>query len=175
MNKILIALGFLFVCALPLAADGGRIRLHQQAGPFLVTLFTTPDPLVSGPADFSVAVERADAPGVLEDAEVTLILTAPDGSRQAASATHQAATTRFLQAANLQLAQSGSWQLRVMIAEGAQAAECSTSFNVEPQTVVGSGLLWQLLALPVGVLLYILHRRRKAAKRKKLAGREAAE
>jgi hypothetical protein len=148
-------------------ADGGRIRIHQPAGPFLVTLFTTPDPLLAGPADFSVAVERPNAQGLVEDAEVTLLLSMPEdpsAPRLIVPATRQAATSRFLQAANVQLPRSGSWLVRVMVSEGAEAGECSTRVEVLPRTAFRSQTLWQILAVPLFILIYALHRRRRSRK-----------
>lgn len=144
--------------ATPLLADGGRIRIHEKAGPFLITLFTTPDPLTTGAADFSVAVERADQSGMVEDAEVTLLLTRPDGLRVVQKATHEAATSRFLYAANLALPESGVWQARVNVSQGDQAGECSTSVDVLAQTPLRQQIFWQIVTVPLVVLLFFLHR-----------------
>lgn len=170
MKYLLLLLLFLLSAA-PLAADGGRIRLHQQAGPFVVTLFSTPDPLVEGPADFSVAVERAGGQGLVEDAQVTLIFTQPEdpeGTRIVVPATHQAATSRFLQAANLQLPRSGSWLVEVIVSAGDQAGECSARVDVLPRTAFRNQTLWQILVVPLLMLLYLVHQRRKARSAKRL-------
>jgi hypothetical protein len=163
--KQLTFLCFLILSATSLLhADGGRIRLHQQAGPFIVTLFTTPEPLQAGPADFSVAVEKAGAPGLLTDADVTLILTRlddPDAARIVLPATHQNATSRFLQAANFNIPQGGLWRVRVLVARNGEAAECSTHINILPATPLTSPLLAPLLALPLCILLFLLHQWRK--------------
>jgi len=170
--KLLFLLATL-VLLLPaqLWADGGRIRLHRQAGPFLITLFTTPDPLVAGPADFSVAVERADGRGLVQDAEVTLILTtaqSAEGTRMVATATHAAATSRFLQAVNLQLPASGVWHVAVLVSEGADAGSCEADFDVQPQTTYQSQTLWQVLLIPMLILLYVVHQRRRSKQMNRL-------
>jgi len=167
MKKLAAVVFLALLSAAPLLADGGRIRLHQQAGPFVVTLFTTPDPLVEGSADFSVAVEQVDTPGLVQDAEVTLIFTQPgatEPTRLVVPATHQAATSRFLQAANVQLPRSGSWHVKVIVSSGNQAVECNTSVDVLPKTTLRNQTFWQILTLPLFLGLYLLHRVRKASK-----------
>ena len=166
-NCILIVLCLLFGGTL-LHGDGGRIRIHQQAGPFVVTLFTSPDPLSTGRADFSVAVERSDAPGLVEDADVTLVLTAPHapaGEQIIIPATRQSATSRFLKAANIDLPQDGTWRVRVLVSSGNQAAECSTLIEVRPRPAFRTELFWQIVAVPLAIILYLLHRRRTVSKR----------
>ena len=40
-------------------ADGGTLRTRQQAGPFIVSIFTAPEPLRAGPVDVSVLVQSS--------------------------------------------------------------------------------------------------------------------
>jgi len=163
----LLLFGLLSTAALH--ADGGRIRLHQQAGPFIVTMFTTPDPLKEGLADFSVAVERADAPGLISDAEVTLLLSSEDNGKMdriSAQATHAAATSQFLQAANVTLPHAGEWRVRVLVSEGAETGDCATTITVDPAAPMGNESFWQILLIPIVVSLYILHCWRRARSRR---------
>jgi len=60
--------------------DGGTLRLRQDTGPFMVSVFTAPQPLRAGPADVSVLVQDRASTEVLLDAEVTLTLRPPDGA-----------------------------------------------------------------------------------------------
>ncbi|WP_420239582.1 hypothetical protein ACOBR2_08445 [Telmatobacter bradus] len=167
MRILVLVLVGIFAGSVPLMADGGRIRMHEKSGPFLITLFTTPDPLVAGPADFSVAVERADRAGVVEDAEVTLLLTRPDGTHLALQATHGAATSRFLYAANLSLPVSGAWRVKAIVSKGDLVGESETRVDVLPLTSFGDQTHWQIAAVPISVLLFFLHQMR----RRRLAGR----
>ena len=168
--KILLALCLLSttLCAF---ADGGRIRLHEPAGPFVVTLFTTPDPLSEGAADFSVAVERQGALGLVQDAEITLVLTQPNAASAAPlvlTATHQAATSRFLQAANFTLPHAGIWRVKVIVSQGKDVGECTGIVDVQPATTLGNQTFWQIIAVPLAVLLFLAHQRRKKSLRRKL-------
>lgn len=160
------ALQLAMMLALPAAAahaDGGRLRLHENAGPFVVTLFTTPDPLTTGEADFSVAVEHGANQGLVQDAEVTLILTPADGSegRMVLKTSHAAATSRFLQAANFTLPHAGPWLVTVVVHDGTDTGRCSGSFDVEPASLATNDFAWQIALVPLGVGLFALHRWRK--------------
>ena len=161
MKYFFLVLAALLTASLPLMADGGRIRLHERSGPFLITLFTTPDPLSAGPADLSVAVERLDRAGIVEDAEVTLFLTGPGGTRMVQAATHEAATSRFLYSANLSLPESGVWRGQVNVSEGNLAGACETRMEVLPLTPLRQQMYWQIAAVPCAVLLFFLHLARR--------------
>jgi len=166
---------FLLLCLLSLGqaalADGGRLSLHERAGPFTVTLFTTPDPLTVGSADFSIAVERSDDRGLnrglVEDAKVTLILTPLDpahpgsesgsGQRLVLAATHAAASSAFLQAANFKLPAPGLWKIDIVVQQGRDLGECSGLIDVLPYQVATDGIAWQIAVVPLAMLLFAIH------------------
>ena len=54
-------------------ADGGLLRARQAAGPFIVSIFTAPEPLRAGPVDVSVFVQSSEG-DVLTDAVVDILL-----------------------------------------------------------------------------------------------------
>jgi hypothetical protein len=148
------------LCARMARADGGRLRFREPAGPFVVTLFTTPDPLTRGRADFSVAVERAGEPGLVEDAQVDLVLTRADGQgRLVVHASHAAATSKWLQAANFSLPAAGRWNVTVRVRRASESGECSGEVRV------GAGgaqdWMWDVLPVPLAGLLFLLHANRK--------------
>jgi hypothetical protein len=152
-------------------ADGGRLSLHERAGPFTVTLFTTPDPLTQGSADFSVAVERPGDlgldQGLVEDAKVTLILTPLDatrpgsGQRLVLAATHAAASSAFLQAANFTLPAPGLWNITIVVQQGRDLGECAGVIDVLPYRVATDGIAWQIALVPLAMLLFAVHQARK--------------
>jgi hypothetical protein len=154
---------FLLLAPTSAFADGGRLRIHAQAGPFTVSLFTTPDPLRVGQADFSAAIERRDVDGLEEDAQVTFVLTPEDGHGTpiALRATRAAATSRFLDAANFSLPHSGIWRVTVLVQKGADFGQCSTEVDVLPATLISNDLMWEIAIVPLAVLLFILHQWRK--------------
>jgi hypothetical protein len=157
----------LFGCVRAVRADGGRLRFREAAGPFIVTLFTTPDPLTKGRADFSLAVNRAGHAGLAQDAHITLILTSSSsGKRLVLHASHAAATSKWLQAVNFSLPARGYWRVAVIVREGDQMGHCSGQFKVR-----SSGprdLLWDVLAIPLGAVLFLLHQNRKRKYRRAL-------
>jgi len=143
--------------------DGGRLRFHEQAGPFTITLFTSPDPIREGQADFSVAVERPGVSGIIEDANVTLILTPADGKsgRLVLHTSHSAATNRLLQAANFNLPASGFWRVTVNVQQGTDVGQCSGVVEVVPATLVSSETTWEIVVVPLTIMLFVIHQWRK--------------
>jgi len=166
----LFVLGLLLLGVRSACADGGRLRLHEPAGPFVVTLFTSPDPLTEGQADFSVAVERRETQGLVQDATVTLILTPVDGKEDhlVLRASHDAATSRFLQAANFSLPRSGVWRIAVIVQQGADVGRCSGQIEVLPRKLITDQIAWEIAGVPIILSLFAIHRRRKMKYRKGL-------
>lgn len=154
---------FFMLSASLLYADGGRLQLHQQTGPFVVSLFTTPDPLTTDMADFSVAVERTGELGIVQDAEITLVLTDVNHpeERLVKQANHQQATSRFLEAANFSFPHSGMWHVLVIVHEGADVATCSANIIVQPRPVYQDRVWTMIALLPLALLMFVLHQRVK--------------
>ncbi|GGH05130.1 hypothetical protein [Silvibacterium dinghuense] len=162
MKRILFAAALLLT--VPLAfADGGRLRSRTVAGPFVVTLFTTPDPLRAGMADFSVAVERPGEQGIVQDAEIDLKLTTPGQPDLNLKLTHGAATSRFLEAANFELPHAGHWHYTLTIREGQDTGISEGEVNVLPRQILSEEITWEIAAVPLALALFALHRRRKRA------------
>jgi hypothetical protein len=163
MKRVVICILLSLACCPIALADGGRLRFSKAAGPFLVTLFTTPEPLTPGPADFSVMVQDASSGSILSDAQVVLTLTPADASSPPliATATHGIATNRILQAAEFNLPKSGVWKLHLDIRDHTQSATIDTPIEIEK----GSRklpLIWIFATLPLlAILLFTLHQRQK--------------
>ena len=143
----------------PAAGDGGTMRIVEPAGPFVVGVFSAPEPLRVAPADLSVLVlERAGGRPVL-DATVSLELSPPDGSREAPlhlEATHAQATDKLLYAAPFRPAVAGEWALRVTVERGTQSADVGCPLPVAPDRT-GFAAIWPYLAIPpVAIALYAL-------------------
>ena len=161
MRLIILAMLSIFLCRAALA-DGGHLRFSQAAGPFQVTLFTTPEPLTPGPADFSVMVQDGTTNQVLQDADIEITLTGPDGRVVAAHARAGLATNRLLQAANVVLPVVGAWHVSVVVKQGGRAGSCDGAL------AVGAGsrrsyLVWIFSLLPVfATMLFVLNQKQKA-------------
>lgn len=145
-------------------ADSGRLRFSKTAGPFQVTLFTTPEPLTPGPADFSVMVQDAATGQILSNAEVLLQLDQPGASSIHAQATHALATNKLLQAAEFSLPFAGSWHLHLDITQASAHAAIDTDIAVQPGSR-NTLLIWLFALLPCfAVGLFVLHQRQKLSR-----------
>jgi len=164
IQSILIALLVMIVLfgyVNPAFACGGRLRFRKSAGPFIVTFFTTPDTLSKGRADFSVAVQRAGKPGLLEDAHVKLILTRADGhgTRLVLHATHAQAIIKWMQAANFSFPARGLWHVTIVVRRGQEVGKCSGDVRVTEGAA--RNLTLDLLPVPLIAILFVLHENRK--------------
>jgi hypothetical protein len=164
----LAALLVLWMWATGARGDGGTMLLHQDAGPFTITLFAAPQPLQAGAADFSVMVQDRDSGEVLLD-PVTDLRVAPEAERalqQTVRLERGQASNRLLQAATVHFSRAGKWRLTLFVRRGDDLASLSTECTVEP----GSSravLVWFYVLLPAGViLLFVLHQGLKFRQRK---------
>jgi hypothetical protein len=135
-------------CPLAAHADGGRLQMRQAAGPFVVSLFTTPESLAMGPADLSVMVEEQRS--ILLDADVVVTLTpeASDVTSIVAHLSHAHATNRLLQDAIVQLPRAGRWRAVVHVSEAGRKASATTDLTVGNYSA-RRGTVWLFALLPV--------------------------
>jgi hypothetical protein len=125
-------------------ADGGTLRLSRTAGPFLVSVFTAPEPLRVGRADVSVLVQKQVNGEVQLGRAVALRLRAPDGAEQTLRASHAMATNRLLQSAQLELSAPGQWHLEIMVDHAGPVA-CELPVGLRSRLFADH---WLPLALP---------------------------
>jgi hypothetical protein len=134
-------------------ADGGRLQMRQAAGPFVVSLFTTPETPAVGPADLSVMVEEQGSDSVLLDADVVVTLTSEDArvAPVVAHLSHAHATNRLLEDAIVQLPGAGRWHATFRISEEGREASVTTVLTVANYSA-RRGTVWLFAVLPVCVL-----------------------
>jgi hypothetical protein len=141
------------------AGDGGTIRVVEAAGPFVVGVFSAPEPLRVAPADLSVLVlERTGGRPIL-DAALALEVRPPDGSDagpQRLDATHAQATNQLLYATPFLPAVPGEWTLHVTVTRGAASAAVHCTLPVAPDRVGLAGILPYLAIPPLAIALYAL-------------------
>jgi hypothetical protein len=133
--------------------------LHQDAGPFTVTLFAAPQPLQTGAADLSVLVQDRSNGEVLLDPVIDLGLAPEAGSPPQLSVrlARGAASNRLLQAATVNFAKAGQWRLTLTVSRAGSVARLSTECTVEPESSRAT-LVWFYVLLPGGVIvLFVLH------------------
>jgi hypothetical protein len=138
-------------------ADGGAVRLSEQAGAYRVTVFTSPTPLRAGPVDVSVLVQDA-AGECVPAAKVTVRLTARQtGEVLEYPATVEAATNKLFDAAVFELPNSGWWEVTVTV-EGPQVPAL-LRFAIEADEPLPRWLeMWPWFTWPaLAVTLFGLH------------------
>lgn len=159
------------VCRLD--ADGGALQLHRQAGPFIVSVFTTPPLPRTGPVDFSVLLQSSAALTPVLDAEVEVIARDGRGVTVSRGAVHEQAQNRLLYAAVLTLPHDGEWSYQVTVRRGATAVEAGGTLRVftESSRLVSH---WRALSFPLVLLLLLaVHQGLAAAQNKRGTRRQA--
>jgi hypothetical protein len=168
-----------FLAAGLAAADGGRVRLTQNAGPFTITVFTAPEPLTSGPADISVLVQDQGDGRVLLDAAVVLELRAP-GASSFQRIPARVGTNRLLKACLVRLETEGVWDASIVVRRGESEARVALTL---PVAAAPSPLdaVWPLLLIPPLAAVWLFGsggrrslRHAKNVERSALAGRPSA-
>jgi len=164
-------------------ADGGIMRLRQAQGPFVITIFTTPELVPHRPVDVSVLVQRRDSSDVILDADVDLLLTPPPvavvtamdpicapggvGFLSPESAGHNAdfstpatraqASNKLLYAAAVEFGSVGDWTLDATVKARGGSERFSCSIPVGPSPRQLTGLLPYLLLPPMAIALFALN------------------
>jgi hypothetical protein len=148
-------LAAVFLCATAALADGGRVRLRQDAGAFAITVFTAPEPLVAGPADVSVLVQDRHTGEVLLDASVEIVLESPAGGRPLTAAAGQG-TNRLLKAAAVTVDRPGVWRMEAVVSKAGETVRVACPLPVAPP-VSPLDSAWPFLAFPpAAVALFAL-------------------
>ena len=167
LRPAVLVLTFLFFLGSPhLCADGGSVQFRQQTGSIVVTLFGSPSPLRTGPADLSVLVETADGNQPVLDAAVSLALRQGE-TRLTAAATHAQATNKLLYAAFPDLPKPGQWQVMIAVERAGTRSEVGGTINILPGPPAILFYWPYFLVVPVAIGLFALNQRLK----KKEAGR----
>jgi hypothetical protein len=162
---IAVAVSFAGCCGIA-RADGGRLRISEQTGPWQVSVFTSPTPLWAGAVDVSVFVQRADSGEAAQDVAVTVdACHASTGDVVSRSATTAAATNKLFRSALLDLGTPGRWRVSVTVA-APPAAPQAVGFDIEvgaiaprwPDTRYWIG--WPLLPIALFAVHQFLVRRK---------------
>lgn len=137
------------------------MQLRKQAGPFLVTLFSTPSPLRKGLADLSVMVQRVNDRSPVLDANVKVHLRKRGGDNIIevfAPARHENASNKLLYAAKVNLIAPGEWLAEVEVIEGGATADVAGQVTVLPESPPLT-TYWPYFALvPLAIALFVFNR-----------------
>lgn len=155
-TRRLALLAALLVISLTLAfgtqANGGQVRVSaERAGPYEVTVFTSPVPLRAGEIDVSVLLQRPGSPEIVEDARIKVVVTTAGGETVGRfPATREQATNKLYYAAKFPLEQPGRYRIAVEISGPEGSGAVGFEAAVEPAASSAwwrSWWLWGTLAL----------------------------
>ena len=148
-------------------ANGGTLRMNRQpAGPYAVTIFTSPTPLTPGIADVSASLEFADTGDIEPDARIVIAAQPVGHAGQAGvfEATHDRASDPNFYAANVRLDSAGAWRMDVQIiglrGEGTVAFDVDIAENVSGERILRGAAVVVAIWLGVGAWVYWRRRRR---------------
>jgi hypothetical protein len=144
-------------------AHGGRVRLAKvPAGPYLVSVWTLPDPPRVGSLDVSLAVMEPRSERALLDAAARLTVTPRPGPGAAIVRDLKLGGegNPILYHALLEVPSAGAWQVTVAVEGPAGRGEASFDLSVKPTRSFG----WSLapgVVVGLAVLAWVLAGRRR--------------
>jgi hypothetical protein len=168
---------------LPRFAEGhslGIVRLRDTRGPFIITVFTSPE-LVSGQAaDVSVLIQKRDSNEAVLDAIVSFSLTPPHGSIPKSSdpmcgqpglvttlgpqdgpttilARREQSPNKLLYTAPISFPLTGPWKLDASVRNGADSAKFTCEIPVDLPARPLTGLVPFLVLPPLLVILFAVN------------------
>lgn len=140
------------------------MQFRKEAGPYVVTLFSTPSPLRAGPADLSVLVEDVQGGAPVLDAKVSLDLDSGTERVIHVTATRERATNKLLYSALPTISEAGTWRVQVKIVRNGAGAEASGNIQVLPAPPVIVHYWPYFAIVPCLIGLFILNQYLKARK-----------
>lgn len=146
MSMLIIAIAW-FARTIQVYADGGTVQLQKSAGPFVITVFTTPTPLRAGPVDVSLMIQSREDHQPVFDCQALIQLRKEGATSIRSEATRDAAQNKLFYAAQVNVPASGLWELEAAIERGDDLIKVVGDISVAPSSSV---LLvhWRSLALP---------------------------
>lgn len=146
------------------AHAAGKMQLASEpAGPYKLTVWTSPDPARVGELHVATAVVLAEDASPILDAEVVieLILESGEGPALSASATTDDSDNKFLYEAIFEPTSSGLYLVKVSV-NGVNGESGDVAFDLELEPAAGFDPLWLVpafLGLGAVVLLWFARRR----------------
>jgi hypothetical protein len=144
-------------------ADGGQILMHQTSEAFTVTVYASPEPLSTGPADFSVMVQDPTSQQIILDADVSLLLAPPQGPPTSIPLNHSSLAAPIMQSTPFLFDQPGRWALTVTVQRGTNKAAATAEFTVA-RSHSRQAVVWVFVLLPP--LLIVLFAIQQSLKRR---------
>jgi len=152
-------------------ADLGQVRLSESAGPYHVTVLTSPAPLYAGPLEISVFLQDAETREPVADATVEVVLTSFDSENRPHRPTHlravqerDAAGPHYM--TRCVLPQAGDWQIEVNITSPAGSETVTFRGTAAPAPARWQTLWPWICWPPVVILLFAIREYTRCQTRK---------
>ncbi len=157
--RLLLLPWCLLLCCMVTSASGdsGVVRASSIAGPWKLTLFSSPTPFRAGPVDLSILVQDPETDEAILDATVNLMLQHGDAEVDTilVTATRADATNRLLYAALFDLPEPGSWQVDLHVEHDGQFARLQVTLAADPPLPPILGF-WTWLSFPAIVIILFI-------------------
>lgn len=140
-------------------ANGGQVRVDAEtAGPYEVSVFSSPTPLRAGIVDINAQVIDRETGDPADAVVVTLLARHPETATEIErTLTSEAATEAGYRATEFELPQTGEWDFEVLIQDADDAWSVSFSAEVEEARGFGwSQLVVGLLIAPLIVFVILI-------------------
>lgn len=137
-------------------ADGPHIAFHGTDGAYTVTLFSAPDPLVAGPAELNLLVQKGEDGSMVSAAEISGELALAGHAPVPFRLSSGGAANRQLPGAAVLLPDAGVYELAMEVrVAGSAPLHFAGSLPVDANHGRRNTVVWAV-ALPVGLILLFL-------------------
>ena len=144
----------------PALADGGTVQMRQEAGGLVITVFTSPTPLSSGPVDISVLLQNRDGLEPVLDANVSLVLSSDDSEIVfQAPPTREQARNKLLYAAPATFSKPGMWRMALTVERDGKDTRVAGILKVDPAPEKAASYVGYIAFPPVMIGLFLVRER----------------
>ena len=166
LSLCLVVLGGILLLALPAAAhtEGVMQLSAAPAGPYKLTVWTSPDPAEVGELHVAIAAVSAEDASPILEADILVRLTPEDGGPAVSSlATIENSENKFLHEAILDVPYGGTYLVEIFV-EGADGGAGDASFPlvIESRPVLNLPMIVATVGV-VTIALFLVRRYRRAS------------
>jgi hypothetical protein len=141
-------------------ADGGMVRMRQETGDLIITVFTSPTPLSVGPVDLSLLLQNRNGLDPVLDASVSLDLVHADSNIEFhARPSREQARNKLLYATPVIFSRPGRWRMSVTVRRNEKEVVAAGTLDVAPSSGRELSLAGFLAFPPVIIMLFVVRER----------------
>jgi putative membrane protein len=129
----LAAIGYGLLAPDRIDIDGDVMRMQGVSGPVRISVFTSRDPIFTGELEVAALIQDAKSDEMILDDSVDVQLRPVGGAGDdaiTASAEHERATIKLLEAAAIEVPRAGEWELRVTVRRRSEQSSISSRLQV---------------------------------------------